>query len=130
MIDYVVGGEYLNVTSHKGAIPYVNMSGTNPMIGVLAFDAGSQSMKVFDGNNWLTVGGGSANINLTPNAVSILKWAEGKMMEDMRLKALAEKHPAINDLLNQIKEKEDQIKMVQTLLESPGDNGIKPSMIP
>jgi uncharacterized spore protein YtfJ len=130
MIDYVVGGEYLNVTSHKGAIPYVNMSGTNPMIGVLAFDAGSQSMKVFDGNNWLTVGGGSANINLTPNAVNILKWAEQKMVEDMRLKALAEKHPAINDLLNQIKEKEDQIKMVQTLLESPGDNGIKPSMIP
>ena len=130
MIDYVVGGEYLNVTSHKGAIPYVNMSGTNPMIGVLAFDPSSQSMKVFDGNNWLTVGGGSANINLTPNAVSILKWAEGKMMEDMRLKALAEKHPAINDLLNQIKEKEDQIKMVQTLLESPGDNGIKPSMVP
>lgn len=130
MIDYVVGGEYLNVTSHKGAIPYINMSSNQPMIGAMSFDPSSQSMKVYDGTSWLTVGGGSATVNLTPNAVSILKWAEGKMMEDMRLKALAEKHPAINDLVNQIKEKEDQIKMVQTLLESPGDNGIKPSMVP
>jgi hypothetical protein len=25
MIDYIVGGEYLNVTSNKGAVPYINM---------------------------------------------------------------------------------------------------------
>lgn len=26
MIDYVIGGEYLNVISNKGAQPYINMS--------------------------------------------------------------------------------------------------------
>ena len=125
MIDYIVGGEYLTVTSNKGAQPWVNMSGTQPMIGAMSYDHNSQSMKVYDGNNWQTIGGGSATVNLTGQAISILKWAEKKMNEERELKALAEKHPAINDLLNQIKEKEDQIKMVTTLLNSSGNEGMK-----
>ena len=117
MIDYVVGGEYLNVTSNKGAQPWINMSSTQPMIGMLSYDNSSQQMKVYDGNSWMTIGGGSATVNLNPNAISILKWAEKKMQEEYELKALAEKHPAINDLVNQIKEKEEQLKVVQTLLK-------------
>jgi hypothetical protein len=125
MIDYVVGGEYLTVTSNKGAQPWINMSNTQPMIGAMSYDQNSQSMKVYDGNGWQTIGGGSATVNLTGQAISILKWAEQKMNEERELKALAEKHPAINDLLNQIKEKEDQIKMVTTLLNSSGNEGMK-----
>ena len=117
MIDYVVGGEYLNVTSNKGAQPWINMSNTQPMIGMLSYDNNSQSMKVFNGTDWMTIGGGSATVNLNPNAISILKWAEQKMNEERELKLLAEKHPAINDLVNQIKEKEEQLKVVQTLLK-------------
>ena len=130
MIDYIVGGEYLNVTSSKGAQPWINMGSTQPMIGSMSYDSSSQNMKVFDGNGWQTIGGGNATVNLTGQAISILKWAEQKMQEEKELKELADKNPAINDLLKQIKEKEEQIKMIQTLLESPGDNGIKPSMVP
>ena len=117
MIDYIVGGEYLNVTSNKGSQPWINMSGTQPMIGAMSYDQNSQSMKVYDGNVWQTIGGGSATVNLNPNAISILKWAEQKMNEERELKALAEKHPSIKDLVNQIKEKEEQLKVVQTLLK-------------
>lgn len=117
MIDYIVGGEYLNVTSNKGAQPWINMSSTQPMIGMLSYDQNSQSMKVFNGTDWMTIGGGSATVNLNPNAISILKWAEKKMQEEYELKALAEKHPSIKDLVNQIKEKEEQLKVVQTLLK-------------
>ena len=47
-------------------------------------------------------------------------------------RARAEKNPAIKDLVEQIKQKEDQIKMVTTLLKSSGNEGleIKPSMVP
>ncbi len=127
MIDYISGGEYLNVVSNKGAQPYISLS--QPMTGMLSYDGSSQSMKVYDGNSWQTIGGGAATVNLSGNAISALKWAERKMNEEYALQALAEKNPAIKDLLSQIKEKEDQIKMIQTLLESPG-NDIKPSMIP
>lgn len=123
MIDYIMGGEYLTVTSNKGATPYVNMSSNRPMVGALAYDHNSQSMKVYDGSSWMTVGGGSATVNLTGSAISALKWAEKKMQEEFERDRLAETNPAIKDLLNQIKEKEDQIKMVMTLLKSSGAEG-------
>jgi hypothetical protein len=117
MIDYVHGGEYLAVTSNKGAMPYINMSSNQPMIGALSFDYNSQSMKVYDGSTWLTVGGGVANIHLTPNAISILKWAEQKMLQEAERNRLAETNSTIKDLMNQIKDKEEQITIVQALVK-------------
>jgi len=120
MIDYVVGGEFMNVTSSKGAVPYLN-SNPNPMTGALAFDSSTQSMKVFDGNNWQTVGGGSAVVNLTPNAISILKWAEKKMFEEQELQALCDKHPAIKDIVGEMRISMDnyinKIEMVKALIQ-------------
>ena len=121
MIDYVVGGEYLDVTSSKGAMPYVNMSNTQPMVGMLGYDASSQNMKVYDGNGWQTLGGGSATVNLSGNAVSILKWAEKKMQEEYELKALCASSPVIKDLVDQmnnsIAEYQHKIAMVKALLK-------------
>jgi saccharopine dehydrogenase-like NADP-dependent oxidoreductase len=120
MIDYVIGGEFMNVTSSKGAVPYLN-SNPNPMTGSLAFDSSTQSMKVFDGNNWQTVGGGSAVVNLTPNAISILKWAEKKMFEEQELQALCDKHPAIKDIVGEMRISMDnyinKIEMVKALIQ-------------
>ncbi len=121
MIDYVYGGEYLTVTSSKGAQPYINMSSSQPMIGAVSYDPSSQGMKVYDGSSWMTIGGGVANIQLTPNAISILKWVEKKMLEEAERNKLAETNPAIKDLVNQIKDKEEQLKMVMTLIKSPGN---------
>jgi hypothetical protein len=121
MIDYIVGGEYLNVTSNKGAQPYINMSSNQPMIGAMSYDHNSQSMKVYDGSNWQTIGGGNATVNLTGQAISILKWAEQKMQEEKELIALAEKHPSIKDLVDQmnidIAKYQHKIEMVKTLLK-------------
>lgn len=115
MIDYVVGGEFMNVTSSKGATPYIHTN--QPMTGMVSFDGGSQTMKVFDGHGWQTVGGGSAMVNLSPNAISILKWAEKKMQEEFEREKLAETNPAIKDLVEQIKQKEEQIRIVQALIK-------------
>ena len=134
MIDYVIGGEFMNVTSSKGVTPYFSHT-SNPMQGALSYESGSYesgsgNMKVFDGNSWQTIGGGSAVVNLTPNAITILKWAEQKMLEEAERNKLAETNPAIKDLVEQIKQKEEQINMVQTLLNSPGNYKIKNSMVP
>jgi uncharacterized spore protein YtfJ len=121
MIDYVIGGEYLNVTSNKGAQPYINKTNGLPMTGTMSYDSGSQQMKVFDGNSWLTIGGGSATVNLTPNAIAILKWAENKMFEEQELKALCEKHPTINDIVVEMRTTMDnyinKIEMVKALIQ-------------
>lgn len=115
MIDYVYGGEFMSVTSSKGSSPYINTS--NPITGQLAYDGSIQAMKVFDGTSWQTIGGGSAQVNLSPNAINILRWAEQKMLEEAERNKLAETTPAIRDLMDQIREKEEQIRVVQTLLK-------------
>jgi uncharacterized spore protein YtfJ len=128
MIDYLVGGEFMNVTSSKGATPYINTG--SPITGMVSFDGSSQTMKVYDGHGWQTIGGGSGTVNLSYDAISILKWAQKKMLEEAERNKLAETNPAIKDLVEQIKQKEEQINMVQTLLNSPGDYKIKNSMVP
>ena len=115
MIDYVYGGEYLIINSSKGSTPYINVG--SPVTGMVSYDSSSQTMKVYDGSSWQTVGGGSANINLTPTAINILRWAENKMLEEAERNKLAETNPAIKDLVNQIREKEEQIKIVQALVK-------------
>lgn len=121
MIDYVVGGEYLNITSNKGAMPWINMNSNQPMIGAVSFDSGSQTMKVYDGSNWMTIGGGSATVNLSPNAISILKWAEKKMFEEYELNRLCEQHPTIKDLVGEMRTSMDnyinKIEMVKALIQ-------------
>jgi hypothetical protein len=117
MIDYVVGGEYLNVTSNKGAQPYINMSSNQPMVGALSYDPSIGQMKVYDGNSWMSLGGGSASVNLNPNAIGILKWAEKKMLEEAERERLAETNPTIRDLMDQIKQKEEQLNIVLTLIK-------------
>jgi hypothetical protein len=120
MIDYIVGGEYLNVTSNKGAVPYINMHRQQPMVGTLTFDPNSQQMKVYDGGSWQIVGGGSTTVNLTPNAISILKWAEKKMFEEQELQALCDSSPAIKDLVSEMRSTMNgyinKIEMVKTLI--------------
>jgi hypothetical protein len=121
MIDYIVGGEYLNVTSNKGAQPYINMSSSQPMIGALSYDHNSQHMKVYDGNNWQIIGGGSATVNLNQNAIAILKWAEKKMFEEQELQALCNSNPTIKDIVSEMRTTMDnyinKIEMVKALIQ-------------
>jgi hypothetical protein len=116
MIDYVVGGEFMNVTSSKGATTYISSS-SSPM----RYDSHSQSMKVFDGHNWITIGGGSATVNLTPNAIAILKWAEKKMFEEQELQALCNRNPTIKDIVSEMRTTMDnyinKIEMVRALIQ-------------
>ena len=115
MIDYVIGGEFMNVISSKGATPYINNS--SPITGMVSFDGSIQTMKVYDGNSWQTIGGGSATVNLSYDAINILKWAQKKMLEEAERNKLAETNPAIKDLIEQIKQKEEQISIVQALIQ-------------
>ena len=130
MIDSVLGGSaYINVASYSGST-YVNGYAGQQGVGNMRYNTSSQKTEVYDGNNWVTLNTGSATVSLTPQAVSILNWAEKKMIEEQLLEKQAQEHPAIKDLVDQIKEKQEQIKMVQTLLNSPGNDAIKPSMVP
>lgn len=117
MIEFIMGGEYLNVTSNKGAQPYINKSSGQPMVGAVSYDPSSQGMKVYDGSTWMTIGGGSATVNLTGNAISVLKWAEKKMQEEIENEKLAKTNPTIKNLLDEMNKYKNQIEMVKILMK-------------
>lgn len=120
MIENVLGGStYLNVSSYSGNT-YVNGYSGAQGVGNMRYNTSTQKVEVFDGTSWITMNQGSATVALTNEAVSILNWARDRMYEDQEMERLAEEHPTIKDLVEQIKVKKDQIKMVQTLLKSPG----------
>jgi hypothetical protein len=124
------GGRYLQVTG--GSSPtYINKSYSSnaKMVGDMMYDVDSQCIKVFDGSSWQSLVGSVATVELTYEAQSLLDWARKKKDEDMLLEKQAQENPAIKDLVEQIKLKQEQIKMVQTLIKSPGhDAGLQVPM--
>jgi hypothetical protein len=130
MLNGVTGGRYITVTGGNSS-SYVtkNFNSNNFMQGDMRYDFDTQCMKVWDGQTWQSLMGGMATVELTYEAQSLLDWASKKKNEEMLLEKQAQENPAIKDLVDQIKQKQEQIKMVQTLLNSPGDS-IKPSMVP
>ena len=107
---------YINVSGGNPGSTYI-AHGSGPGVGNMRYNPNSQNIEVFDGSLWVILQTMGAYISLDGQAISILKWAEKKMLEEAERNKLAETNPAIKDLMNQIEQKEEQIKVVQTLLK-------------
>lgn len=114
-----LGKSYISVTggSQKQYISKGYSTGAIGKPGDMMYDLDSQCIKIFDGNSWQILTGNYASVELTAEASSILDWAAKKRDEEQDLEKLANENPAIKDLMDQIKMKQNQIKMVQTLIQ-------------
>jgi len=129
MIGTIYGTSPSVQVTYSGGSNYINGYSGAQGVGNMRYNTTNQSMEVFDGNNWMKLNEGTASVGLSQETESLLDWARKKRAEEWELEALAKEHPSIRDLVDQINQKKDQIKMVQTLIKSPG-NDIKPSMVP
>ena len=108
------------ITSVYNSSPYITVSNpTGPYISPGAASAGmlryhNNQTQVYDGNAWLTMGGGSS-VGLTPNAEEALAWAWLKMAQEKTAQDLAQKHPAVADALDAVRLAEQQLKTVVAL---------------
>lgn len=109
-------GKYTQVTGGNYSTYVNNYSGAQGL-GNMRYNTSNQNMEVFDGNSWIMLNMGYTSVGLTPDAESLLDWARKKRDEELEREQLAQSNPAIKDLMNQIKEKEEQIKIVQTLIK-------------
>jgi hypothetical protein len=107
-------GKYIAVTGGPGS-NYVNNAGYMG-VGQLQYNTGTQRLEVYNGQSWQPFNLGHYYVGLNPEAEDLLDWARNKMREERELERLAKDNVAINDLLQQVKEKQHQIKMVQTLI--------------
>jgi hypothetical protein len=117
------------IKSIHSSSPFLTVSGGNPGstyignysnatgVGNMRYNPNNQNIEVYDGSTWIILSAHHTNINLSDEAVSLLQWAKKKMLEEAERNELAKINPAINDLMKQIKDKEEQIKIVQTLLK-------------
>ena len=91
--------------------------GNGPGVGNLRYNPNSNNMEVFDGSSWIPIYSNTATVDLSGEANMLLEWARKKRNEELELERLAQTNSAIKDLVEQIRQKEEQIKIVQTLIK-------------
>jgi hypothetical protein len=118
MINTVNGlGKYVIVEGGMPSITYMNTSSGYMNVGDLRYNPTRHKVEVYDGNNWITLNSGHASVRLTSHAETVIDWAAKKMQEDMELEALSKSNPTIADLVEQKKNLDHKIKMVQILIK-------------
>ena len=108
---------FLTVSGGNPGSTYIGNYSNAPGVGTMRYNPNSQNIEVYDGSTWIILSAHHTNINLSDEAVSLLQWARKKRDEEFEMEQLAQTNPVIKDLVSQIKDKEEQIKVVQTLLK-------------
>ena len=116
------GSKYTVVSAGNTSVPYINPNMNNPIQGMLRISG--SDLQVFDGTSWIVMNTSYATVGLSQDTEQILDWAKNKMREEHELEQLAKENVAIQDLVNQINEKKDQIKMVHILTKKESEQSI------
>ena len=90
----------------------------NSLIGQVRYNGSSQNFEVFDGNSWIMMAASYPTVELSSEVQSILNWAKIKMVEELRLKQLAESHPSLKDALDALQQAEEKVKIVAALVQT------------
>jgi len=110
-------GPYIQVDSSGQSYntPYIDMS--RPSAGMVRWN--NNQFEVYDGgSSWMPIGGnGQAMISLRHNVDTAIMWVEQKMREEARFKELAERHSAVADAIDHLKEAEARLRVVTALVE-------------
>ena len=117
MIKNVYGsGRYLTTTNNQASNYMNNFSGAQGL-GNMQFNTTNQRIEVWDGQMWQPLLMTDVSLMLTSDAVEAIAWADQKRQEEMKIKALAEQHPAVADQMAAVREAEEKLRMVAALVE-------------
>jgi hypothetical protein len=116
------------IKSIHSSSPFLTVSGGNPGstyignfngtgVGNMRYNPNSQNTEVYDGSTWIILSAHHATINLSDEAVGLLQWARQKRDEELEIEKLVLTNSTFKDLVMQIKDKQEQIKVVQTLIK-------------
>jgi hypothetical protein len=105
------------VTGGGPMTTYVNTNSGNQGVGNMRFNTSTQNFEVYDGHTWVMINSAYTSVGLTNEAESLLDWARQKRDEEMALNALAATNHTIADLVEQKKNIDQKIKVVQILIK-------------
>lgn len=86
-------GKYLVVSGGNPSNPYISPGSSGA--GMVRWNPNMNCMEVNDGNTWKTLDMNYASVGLSPEAESLLDWAREKQAEELRIKELCMKYPAL-----------------------------------
>lgn len=104
----------LTVSAGNTVLPYISSNISNPMQGMMRING--TDIEVFNGSGWQQISSSYATVSMDQDVLDVIKWARKKRDEELEIERLAKGNVAINDLLEQIKEKQHQAKMIATLI--------------
>ena len=123
MIKGLTGTCGVTVSGGNTSLPYISPNANNPVQGMIRIH--NTDLEVFNGTGWQMLPSSYSTVTLDQDIIEVIKWAKTKRSEELELENLAQTNPTIKDLVEQVKIKQDQIKMVQTLLKSPGNEPVE-----
>jgi hypothetical protein len=74
-------------------------------------------LETFDGTRWIQINSSYATVSLTATYQAAMNWVIDKMTEEQKMKALAEQHPAIADLVAAVDKAQEQLRMTAALVK-------------
>ncbi len=108
---------FLTVSGGNPGSTYIGNYSNSTGVGNMRYNPNNQNVEVYDGSTWIILSAHHASINLNDETVRLLEWAKKKMLEEAERNKLAETNPTIKDLMEQIRDKEEQVRIVQTLIK-------------
>jgi len=117
MIGNIMSGSTWLQVDGGSSSTYVNGYSGAQGVGNLRYNTSVQKIEVYDGMQWQTLNLGHSTVRMSSAADSALTWATLKMEEERRLKELAKDHPIIQDLLDQLDEINEQLKVAENLVK-------------
>ena len=117
MIKHVYGSGRYIVTTNNGVSNYMNNYSGAQGLGNMRFNTTTQSVEVYDGQMWHPLQMDTVNLSLTPDAQDAIAWADQKRHEEIRMQTLAEKHPAVADLVAAVRDAEEKLRVAVALVQ-------------
>lgn len=113
MIRNITGGNGIIVSGSAYSAPYIDTS--RPSAGMVRYNNGN--IEVYDGGSWLIMQSSYPAIELDHETREILRWAQNQMVEQERMKALAQTHPAVADALAARERADEAVRIAVALCD-------------
>lgn len=113
MIRNIASGPGIVVSGSNHSTPYVDNARASA--GMVRYSNGN--LEVYDGGSWLIIQSSYPIIELDHETREILQWAQNQMVEQERMKALADKHPAVADAVAARERADEAVRIAVALCD-------------
>jgi hypothetical protein len=76
------------------------------------------NLEVYDGASWLPLQSSYPQVELDSETREIIQWAQNRMVEEERMKALAAQHPTVADALAAQQRAEEAVRIAVALCDT------------